>query len=178
MTKEEKIAELAKIPIVDGFEMPPGLPIPYGSYIVGRILPQEEQKTISGIILTGGETLKTFIVLVYGVGESVNYPFKVGTKVLTSKQVTYGFVWEGKEYSVIPEHEIYCTLPPKTYIYPYIKDSNHKRRENRIAGVKAADDRDYNKFEERMEKEEERIKKRDKITPEKPKENVTIIKEK
>ena len=166
------LKELESLPIEEGFELPEGFPIPYGEWVIIKKGKQEEQMLRSGLIMPGGETKNALIGTMFAFGSGCLKPLKTGTKVLFSPNANQSIVYDGITYLYMSEYDVYCNLPPKSYIPPHYKDLKEKVRELRVGQMANKNKAETDKLEEKFEKRDNMLKKEDKISAIKPKKTV------
>lgn len=167
--RKSVLDELISLPIEEGFELPPGFPMPYGEWVIVLRGKQEDQMRPSGFIMLGGETRNALIGTLMCFGSGCLKPFKAGVKVLFSPNANQSIVYDGITYLYMSEYDVYCTLPPKSYIRPHFKDFFEKRRESRVDGLKNKSLDNDKKMEQKFEDRDSLLKKEDRIEAIKPK---------
>ncbi len=150
--REQRLEELANLPVHPDFEFVIGLPYPLGDSIMVKECPQEEYKTKGGILLPQGERLDhAKIGIIVAKGENCTLPVKEGDTVAFDQVCRFGIKHNDIAYISVASHMVYFILTPKTYLQPHFADFNEKRREKRIKGAEAVAKRDENELDKHTE---------------------------
>lgn len=145
--KEQKLKELANLPIEEGFEIPDGLLIPFGQNLLIKRVAQKERYSDGGVLLLGDQDIKQSLHgLIVGIGPMVdleNYPVKLGMKVEFGVGLHDNTVHKGDSYLCIDAFHVKCAVPEGNYKNPYYPTNRELRREvmieNTIRASKIAD---------------------------------------
>lgn len=165
---EARRKELLELPEDPTFKLPEGMYAPFGYDCLIKEVPQEEMKTLAGIIMPGArKTIGASIGVVYAMGELCSKPIKLGDKIYFNPHEQLAIYHDGITYLQMNEGSILGRVTPKTYLNTYFPDENHKRREKRVAGMKNYQAHAAEKEGIENEKYEKVVKQRDKIQPKK-----------
>lgn len=157
--KEQRLEELANMPIHADYEPVLGLPLPLGDALLVKECPQEEFKTKSGIIIAQGERLDhAKIGIVYNRGENCTLPVKEGDVVAFDRVCRFGITHKDVNYISVASHMVYFVVPPDVYLETRFKDFNEKRREKRKAGAEAVEKREINEYDQKIEERKKDVK--------------------
>ena len=140
--KEQKLKELASLPIEEGFEIPDGLLIPFGQGVLLRRVAQKERYSDGGILLLGdGDIKKSLHGIVVGIGPMVDldqYPLRLGMKVEFGVGLPDNTVHKGETYLCVDAYHIKCAVPEGNYKHPYYPTNRDKRRAENIENTERA----------------------------------------
>jgi len=119
--------------------VPEGLYIPLGNRVLILECSQQEQVTVSGIIMPGSKDVaNSKLGIVYRKGSLVNPDIKIGMRVCYGKESNLGLSHNGKFYHDVDQFFINAIVPPSNYITPYIPGFEDKKRADRIDNNKRA----------------------------------------
>lgn len=158
--KEAALAAIEAIPLVDGFKVPLGFPVPIRDYIFVKILEGNngEQKTEAGILLTASIAKNTSVGvtgIIYAAGYACSEFIIPGHKVMINEFADYEVMIQGVIYRRIQEQDILGILPPDSWIYKPVKSDRQLLREERrgdFTGFKERKDaKDANDLDKKME---------------------------
>jgi len=146
--KEQKLKELAELPIPEDFMIPDGLILPFNQKVLVKKIPQKSQMRKSGIMLLSGEDqLKhSTLGLVMAIGPTVDLegcPIKLGMTIEFSIGLEEDTWHEGESYLCIDQFHIKGAVPDGNYKHPHYPTNRELRREvmieNTIRASKIAD---------------------------------------
>ncbi len=173
--KQERLSELAKLPIHHTYEPVEGLYIPLGMYMAVKEVEQDAYQTKTGVWIPNAKQLEECrLGVVYSIGESCATPIKVGDMIAFDKGCCYGVTYKGVQYLRVGIHEAFFIVPPDNYVDAHYADFHEKRRKSRLKGAKVAEKRDNEKLEQKFEDRDSQNKKTDYIEGKDT--NKTIIK--
>lgn len=150
--REQRLEELANLPIHADYEPILGLPMPLGDSLLVKECPQEEYKTKGGLIIPNGDRLDhARIGIVYNRGDLCTLPVREGDVIAFDQMCRFGIKHKDIVYISVPSHMTYCILPPETYLETRFKDFSETRREKRRAGAETVAKRDENELDKQTE---------------------------
>ena len=140
--KEQKLKELADLPIEEEFEIPDGLIIPFGQKVLIRRVAQKERYSPGGILMLGdGDTKRSLHDIVVAIGPTVDLescPIKLGMKVEFGIGLEDDTVHQGISYLCIDQFHIKGAVPEGNYKHPYYPTNRDKRRAVMIENTERA----------------------------------------
>ena len=151
--KEQKLKELAELPIDADFSIPDGLIIPMGQKVLIKKIPQKAVMTKSGVMLLGNEDnlKKSTLGLIMAIGPTVDLegcPIKLGMKVEFTVGLEEDTYHEGQAYLCIDQFHIKGAVPDGNYKHPYFPTKREIRRQEMIDNTKLANDIANKKIDE------------------------------